>query len=714
MHMKMLFAAFLTCAAAASAPAAMAAVSDNPLLGPGTLPYQMPPFDRIRVSDYVPAFDEAMREQLREVAAIAHDPRPPTFDNTIVALDRSGQALQRVGFIFDELNSNNTNDEMQKIAAEMAPKRSAHRDAIYQDHSVWKRVDALYRKRADLKLDPESLQLLTRWHARFVRAGTRLAPVDQARLRTLNAQIAALTTRFGQNVLKATTDGAITVDNVRDLEGLSAEQVSAAAQAAEARGLKGKWLITLQNTTQQPILAHLADRALRERIFKASVGRALGGAADNRAVVTGIVKARAERAALLGYDSHAAYAIEDESAATPAAAREILLKVVPAALARAKTEAADLQQLIDTQAQTKGAPSFSLQPWDWEFYSEQLRKARYDFDESQVAPYFELDHVLQDGVFYAAHELYGLTFKERKDLPVYQPDVRVFEVFDSDGSGLGLLVADYFARDNKQGGAWMNAYVEQSRLLKRKVVVSNNLNIPKPGPGQPVLLTFDEVTTLFHEFGHALHGLLSDVEYPSLASPETPNDFVEYPSQYNEMWAREPKVVAHYAHHYQTGAAMPPELLAKVLKAQQFNSGYATTEYLAAALLDIAWYQLRAPQVPPAEALPAFEAAALKEAGVDYPPVPPRYHTAYFRHIFDFGDDYSAGYYAYLWSEVLARDTGAWMHAHGGLTRANGDELRRTVLSRGRTAEPLELFRSLYGRGPDIGPLLEYHGLGGG
>jgi len=709
--MKMALAAILSITLGMSAATAMAATSANPLLEPSTLPYQMPPFDRIRVSDYVPAFEEAMREQLREVAAIAHNPKPPTFENTIVALDRSGQALQRVGFIFDELNSNNTNDEMQKIDTEMAPKRSAHRDAIYLDRALWERVDAVYQKRAGLKLDPESLQLLTRWHARFVRAGARLTPAEQARLRTLNAEIAALTTTFGQNVLKATTEGAVTVDNVQDLAGLSAEQVSAASQAAEARGLKGKWLITLQNTTQQPVLANLENRALRERIFRASVTRGLSGAADNRAVVTGIVKARAERAALLGYDTHAAYAIEDESAATPAAAREVLLKIAPAALARAKKEAADLQQLIDTQAKAKGIPSFTLQPWDWEFYSEQLRKARYDFDQSQVAPYFELNRVVQDGVFYAAHELYGLTFKERKDLPVFHPDVRVFEVFDADGSGLGLFIADYFARDNKQGGAWMNAYVEQSRLLKRKVVVSNNLNIPKPAPGQPVLLTFDEVTGLFHEFGHALHGLLSNVEYPSLASPETPPDFGEYPSQFNEMWAREPQVVAHYARHYQTGEAMPPELLAKVIKAQQFNEGYATTEYVAAALLDLAWHQLHTSEVPAADEVPAFETAALKAAGVDYAPVPPRYRTTYFRHIFN--SDYSAGYYAYLWSEVLARDTGAWMHAHGGLTRANGDELRRSVLSRGRTAEPLELFQSFYGRGPEIGPLLEYHGIGG-
>jgi peptidyl-dipeptidase Dcp len=715
MPRKMMLAPILAISAAITTQGIAAETRGNPLLEPSTLPYQMPPFDRIQVTDYVPAFEEAMRRQLQAASAIARDGSPPTFQNTIVALELSGVLLRRVGWIFDELNLNGTSDQMQQIQTEMAPRRSAHRDAIYLDDALWKRVDTLYQKRAGLKLDPESLQLLTRWHARFVRGGARLAPADKERLRTLNAQIATLTTSFGQNVLKATTDGAIAIDNVHDLDGLSAEQVSAAAQAAEARGLKGIWLITLRNTSQQPVLADLTNRALRERIFRASVERALGGTADNRSVVTGIVAARAERATLLGYDTHAAYAIADESAKTPAAAREMLLKIASPALARAKSEAADLQQLIDKQAQAKGAPSFALQPWDWEFYSGQVRKARYDFDQAQVAPYFELNRVVQDGVFYAAHELYGLTFKERHDLPIYHPDVRVFEVFDADGSGLGLFIADYFARDNKQGGAWMSAYVEQSRLLNRKVVVSNNLNIPKPAPGKPVLLTFDEVTTLFHEFGHALHGLLSNVEYPSLASPETPNDFVEYPSQFNEMWAREPQVVAHYARHYQTGEAMPPELLAKVLKAQQFNAGYATTEYVAAALVDLAWHQLHAAQVPPADGVPAFEAAALKEAGVDYAPVPPRYHTTYFRHIFNAGDDnYSAGYYAYLWSEVLARDTGAWMHAHGGLTRPNGDTLRRTVLSRGRTAEPLELFHNFYGRGPDIGPLLEYHGLGGG
>jgi peptidyl-dipeptidase Dcp len=707
--MRMLLAALVALAPPMSAYGTGTAMSTNPLLELSPLPYHMPQFDRIKVSDYVPAFEAGMSAQLREVAAITRNPAPADFQNTIVALDRSGQLLLRVGFIFDELNTNNTSPEMQRIDTEMAPRRAAHRDAIYQDRALWKRVDAVYQQRGSLKLDPESLQLLERWHARLERAGARLSDKDQARLRELNQQIASLSSRFGQNVLRATTEGAVAVERVADLDGLSAADLSAAAQAAEARGLKGQWLITLQNTTQQPVLAYLTNRPLRERIFKASVQRGFGGDADNTGVLTELVRLRAERAALLGYDSHAAYALADESAGTPAAARALLGQVVPAALAHAKADAADLQRLIDADAAARHAASFQLQPWDWQFYAEKLRKARYDFDQAEVAPYFELDRVLQDGAFYAAHELYGLTFKERKDLPVYQPDVRVFEVFDANGKGIGLFIADYFARDNKQGGGWMNAYLEQSRLLGIQAVVSNNLNIPKPAPGQPVLLSFDDVTALFHELGHALHGLLSNVEYPSLSGTETPPDFVEYPSQYNEMWAREPKVVAHFARNYQTGAPMPPQLLERVLAAQRFGAGYAATEYTAAALLDLAWYSLPASQVPPAAGVAAFEAAALKQAGVDYPPIPPRYRSPYFSHIFN--GDYSAGYYAYLWAEVLARDTGAWMHEHGGLTRANGDYLRNNVLSRGRTAEPLDLFRNFYGSGPQIEPLLEYKGL---
>jgi len=421
------------------------------------------------------------------------------------------------------------------------------------------------------------------------------------------------------------------------------------------------------------------------------------------------VKLRAERARLLGYPDHAAYVLEDESAGNPAAVEGMIRQVASAALARARAEAADIQKLIDAQAAAAGSASFTLQPWDWSFYADQVRKARYDFDQASVAPYFELNHVLKDGVFYAAQQLYGLTFKERTDLPVYHADVRVFEVFDADGKPLALFLADYFARDNKQGGAWMTSYVNQSHLLKRRPVVANHLNIPQPQPGQPVLLTFDEVTTMFHEFGHALHGMLSNVQYPLLSGTHVPRDFVEYPSQYNEMWAREAQVVAHYARHYQSGAPMPPELLAKVLAAQRFNQGYATTEYLEAALLDQTWHQISVAQAPSATEVPAFEAAALHSSGLDYPPVPPRYHSTYFAHVFEGG--YSAGYYAYLWSEVLARDTGQWFHAHGGLTRDNGEYLRSHVLSRGRSEDPQALFRNFYGRAPEIAPLLEYRGL---
>ena len=687
-------------------------MADNPFARPSTLPFQLPPFDKIHDSDYQPAFEAGMREHLGEVKAIAHNPHPATFDNTIVALERSGQLLDRVATAFFNLNSCNTDPQMQQVETQMAPKLTAHQDAIYLDPALWARVDALYQKRATLGLDPESLQLLTRYHTRFVRAGAQLAPQDKERLRALNTQLSSLTTRFRQNVLKATADGAVVVDRVADLDGLTPVQIGAAAQAAADRGLKDKWVIALQNTTQQPLLANLTNRSLRERIYRASVSRGLDGATDNRGVITQIVRLRAERAALLGYPDHAAYVLEDESAGNPQAVADMIRQVAPAALKRAREEAADIKKLIDAQAAARGVPSFPLQPWDWTFYAEQVRKQHYAFDQAQVAPYFELERVLRDGVFYAAHELYGLSFKERKDLPVYQSDVRVFEVSDAGGQPLALFIADYFARDNKEGGAWMNSYVDQSKLLGRRPVVANHLNIPKPQAGQPVLLTFDEVTGMFHEFGHALHGMLSDVHYPTLSGTAVPRDFVEYPSQYNEMWAREPKVVEHYAHDYRTGAPMPPELLAKVLAATKFNQGYATLEYIEAAQVDLAWHLIDAARAPQPADVQSFETAALKQAGLEYAPVPPRYHSDYFSHIFAGG--YSSGYYAYLWSEVLARDTGQWFHSHGGMTPENGQTLRRMVLSRGRTQDPQVLFRNFYGRAPDIGPLLEYRGLAGG
>jgi len=683
--------------------------TDNPFSQQSTLPYHLAPFDRIRDADFRPAFEAGMAEQRNQIEAIDRNPAAPTFENTVVALERSGQLLNRVSSVFFNLDSSNSDPEILKIASEMAPKLAAHQDAILLDPVLFKRLDTVYQQHAGLKLDPESMQLLERTHQQFVQAGANLNPDDKTKLKQLNEQIASLSNQFQQNVLKATKDSAVVVENASELDGLSQEQIGAAVEAAKARGLNGKFVITLQNTTIQPVLTQLRDRALRERIFKASINRADGGPEDNTAVVAKIAKLRAEKAALLGYPDYAAYSLADQMAGTPAAVNQMLEKLVQPALANARKEAAENQKLIDEQAATNRTKSFTLKPWDWAFYAEQVRKGRFGFDESEVKPYFELNHVLQDGVFYAAHELYGLSFKERHDLPVYQPDVRVFEVFNSDGSPMGLFLADYFARDNKQGGAWENEFVGQSRLLSQKPVVVNNLNIPKPAPGQPALLTFDEVTTMFHEFGHALHSLLSDVNYPSLAGTNVPRDFVEFPSQFNEMWAREPVVLAHYAKNYQTGNPMPQALLEKVLAAEKFGQGYATTEYLDAALLDQAWYQIAAADAPSPDKVMAFQTAALKKFGVDYAPVPPRYYTPYFAHVFSTG--YEAGYYAYIWSEVLARDTEQWMHKHGGLERANGDFLRAKILSRGRTADPEILFEQFYGGKPDIEPLLEHRGL---
>jgi peptidyl-dipeptidase Dcp len=559
--------------------------------------------------------------------------------------------------------------------------------------------------------------LLERYYTLFVRAGAKLSEADKIRLRQMNEQLSTLTTQFSQTVLKGVNASAVVFDDVKDLDGLSPQQIATAAEAAKVRKLEGKWVIALLNTTGQPPLSQLKNRATRERIHKTSVARGWGGEFDTTNLVAQIVKLRAERAALLGYPNHAAYVLEDETALTPAAVNKMLAQLAPPAVANAKKEAAEIQQLIDKQAKAAGTPSFQLAAWDWDFYAEQVRAAKYSYDESQVRPYFEMDRVLRDGVLFAAHELYGITFKERKDLPVYQEDVRVFELWNADGSPLGLFLADWYARDNKRGGAWMNSFVDQSRLFGTRSVVVNNLNIPKPPQGEPTLLTFDEVTTAFHEFGHALHGLFSDVHYPQFSGTNVPRDFVEFPSQYNEMWATEPRVLANYAKHYQSGEPMPKALMDKVLAARKFNQGFATTEYLAAAMLDQTWHQLRAGETPAASAAANFETAALVKAGVDFAPVPPRYRSTYFSHVFASPIGYSAGYYAYIWSDVLARDTEHWFHTNGGLKRENGDTLRQKVLSKGFSVDALTMFKDFYGKAPDIAPLLESRGLvvtGGG
>lgn len=682
--------------------------ADNPLLVPSELQFGYPRFDLVRDEHFRSAYARGMLENLREVDAIAGNPAEPTFENTVVALERAGQLLDGVDRVFDGLNGTNTNPELQAIEKEMAPRLAAHADAVRLNSRLFARIDALHGRRAELALDPESARLLERCHTDFVRAGAKLGEVEQARLRALNAELATLQTAFSQNVLKEANAAAVLVETRAELDGLGADAIVAAAEAAKAAGHEGQFLVRIVNTTGQPALGQLANRALRERLHRASVARgSSGGEFDNRAAVAAIARLRAERAVLLGYVNHAAFTLADQTARTAEAVNGLLARLAPAAVANARREAVDIQKLMSTE--TAGAV---LEPWDWAFYTEKVRAARYAFDEDQLRPYFEADRVLVDGVLYAATRLYGITFKERADLPRYHPDTRTFEVFDVDGSAMALLIIDWYARPSKRGGAWANAYVSQSGLLGARPVVGNHLNIPKPAAGEPTLMTFDEVNTAFHEFGHNLHQIFSAVRYPRFSGTSVPRDFVEFPSQVNEMWMKWPEILAHFAKHHRTGAPLPAELVTKIEAAAKFNQGFATTEYLAAALLDQTWHQITVDQVPAAEGVVAFEAAALQRAGVDFAAVPPRYRSTYFSHIF--ANSYSAGYYAYLWSEVLDADTVEWFKRNGGLTRANGDRLRAMVLSRGGSAEAMDLYRAFRGGEPDIQPLLERRGLSGG
>ncbi len=676
---------------------------DNPLLKESTLPYHLPPFDQIKDEHFVPAMEAGMRDQLKEVDAVANNPEKPTFENTVVALERTGRSLDRAERTFSNLNACNTNPTLQKIDKEMAPKLSAHRDAIHLNGKLFARIQQLYDNRDKLGLDPESAYLLERYYKDFVRAGAKLSDSDKEKLKKINVELATLQTQFEQNVLKEKNASSIVVDRKEDLAGLSDNQMASVTAAAKAEHKEGKFVIQSQNTTGQPLLGSLQNRQLRERIMRTSLARnSKGGEFDTRRVVLRTSQLRAEKAKLLGYANWAAYQLEDQTAHDVPTVNKLLGDLAPAAVANAKREAADMQKIVD---QENGR--FQVAAWDWDFYSEKVRKARYAFDESELRPYYELNHVILDGVFFAAGKLYGLTFKERHDLPVYQPDVRVFEVYDRDGQPLALFLGDYYARPSKRGGAWMNAYVQQSGLFATKPVVANHLNIPKPPPGEPTLLTHDEVRTAFHEFGHALHGMFSNVKYPRFSGTSVPRDFVEYPSQVNEMWATWPEVLKNFAKHYKTGEPMPQALLDKVEAAEKFNQGYKTTEYLSASLLDQAWHQLDPSQIP-TDAI-VFEKEALHKAGVDFPPVPPRYRSFYFSHAFAGG--YSAGYYSYLWSEVLDADSVEWIKEHGGLKRENGDRFRETLLSRGGSADALSLFKNFTGRDPYIEPLLKRRGL---
>jgi peptidyl-dipeptidase Dcp len=657
-------------------------LAENPLVVASSLPYRLPPFAEIEDEHYLPAFERGMAEQLAEVDAIVADAAPPSFDNTIVALERSGQVLRRTTAAFFTVVASHATDAIRALETEISPRLAEHRDAIHMNRGLYERI------RQVEGADPEEAWLLERYRLDFVRAGAELDDADQQRLGAINQELSRLSTAFQQALLDASADEALVVDDPASLDGLAASAVAAAEHD------DGTYRLPLLNFTNQPALAELTDRDVRHRLHDLAVNRAAG----NRALAVRMARLRAERARLLGYPSHAAYAVADQTAKTAEAVEEMLSRLSGPALANARREA---------EALTEQA-GFAIEPWDWSFYAAKVRKARYDVDQAELRAYFELDRVIAGGVFFAANRLYGITFRERHDLAGYHPDVRSFEVFDDDGTPLGLFLLDPYARPIKRGGAWMNHLVHQSHLLGERPVVVNNLNITRPASG-PTLLTYDEVRTAFHEFGHALHGLLSDVRFPRVSGTSVPRDFVEYPSQVNEMWVTRPEVLANYARHHETGEPMPPALVDKVTASEKFDQGFATLEYLEASLLDWAWHTVADGELDEATDAEAFEATALVTAGVAFPLVPPRYRTSYFAHVFAGG--YSAGYYSYIWSEVLDADSVEWFEENGGLTRANGDHFRRTLLSRGGSGDPLDAFRRFRGRDPRIEPLLDRRGL---
>ena len=707
LHTLCLGATAFVMLSAATAPRANAALpASNPFAQVSTLPFQAPPFDKIKDSDYQPAFEEGMKEQIAEIEAIADNPAPPTFENTIVAMEKSGRLLDRVQLAFSGVVQANTNDALDKVQTIEAPKLAAHQDAIFLNPKLFARVKAVDDSPQAEKLDPESKMLLKVYYMQFVHAGALLSPADKAKLKEMNKRDAELETAFQQKLVAAAKDGALVVDNKSALAGMTDQEIAAAGQAAKARKLDGKYVVPLQNTTQQPALTDLTDRSTRQKLFESSWTRAeKGDKDDTRATISELAQLRAAKAKLLGYPNYAAYVLYDQMANTPDKVLNFMAQLRGPVAQKSEGEAKDIQAAIDASGR-----HFDLKPWDWEHYSDQVRKAKYDIDQSQVKPYFELNSVLENGVFYAANKLYGVTFKERHDIPVYQPDVRVFEVFDKDGSELGLAYFDYFKRDNKSGGAWMSNFMEQSKLNGTKPVIYNVANFTKPAPGQPALLTFDDVTTMFHEFGHGLHGLFASQQYPSLSGTSVARDFVEFPSQFNEHWALYPDVLRHYAKNYKTGQPMPQALIDKLKKAAKFNQGYALGEVLAAAELDMQWHML--PASAPRQDVDTFETKALKDAQVDFKYVPPRYRSSYFLHIWANG--YAAGYYAYLWTEMLDDDVFAWFTAHGGLTRANGQRFRDMILSRGHTEDYGTMFRAFYGKDPEIGPMLQHRGLAPG
>src|SRR6202789_342636 len=674
----------------------------NPFYAPSTLPFHAPPFDKIKDADYQPAIEAGMGQQLAEVRAIAANTAAPTFENTFVPLEKSGRLLDRALQAFAGVAGANTNPYLQDVKTALAPKLAAHQDAIFLNAKLFARVSAIYAKRDTGGFDAEQKRLIEVTYDEFVHAGANLSAPDKERLKKMNAEESTLSDTFSKKLLAANTAGAYSTTSPDALAGLSEAQLAAAAAAAQGRQSQG-YVVPPQNTTQQPLLGSLTTRATRNTIFESAWNRTEhGDANDTRSIVSRLAQLRAQRASLLGFPNHAAWQLKDQMAKTPENALDFLNTLVPMATARATREGKDIQAVIDAQH-----GGFMLEAWDWDFYAEQVRKAKYDLDDAEVKPYFELNSVLENGVFYAANQLYGITFKERKDIPVYQPEVRVCDVLGADGKPLALFYCDYFTRDNKNGGAWMSNFVGQSKLLGTRPVVYNVANLPKPAAGEPALIGFDDVTTMFHEFGHALHGMFSNARYPTLSGTTPERDFVEFPSQFNEHWATYPAVFEHYARHYKTGAVMPPELAAKIKRAKNFNKGYDMTERLAAAELDMQWHTL--PVSAALENPDAFEKAALEKKHLLVSYVPPRYRSTYFSHIW--GGGYAAGYYAYLWSEMLDDDAYQWFEDHGGLTRANGDRFRAMVLSRGNTEDLAKMYEAWLGASPNIEPMLKERGL---
>lgn len=677
--------------------------SENPFLSVSLLPYQAPRFDVIEDGHYRPAFDAGLRQKREEIAAIAGNNAPATFDNTFVALEKSGELLGRVTSIFFAMTAAHTNDTLQRLDEQFSAELAELSNDLYLNEALFARVDALWQQRETLGLDAESRRLVDVIHQQFILAGAKLAPAQKAELRTLNTEAATLSTQFHQRLLAAAKSGGLVLDYPHQLEGLSPEDITAAASAAREKGLNDRWLLPLLNSTQQPALAQLRDRQTRKNLFDAGwLRNEKGDGNDTRALILRLITVRAKQAALLGYRDYASWSMADQMAKTPEAAFAFMRQIAPAARARAERELADIQHVIDEQQ-----GGFQAQAWDWNYYAEQVRLARYDLDEAQIKPYLELNNVLTDGVFWTASQLFGIRFVERFDIPVYHPDVRVWEIFDANGVGLALFYGDFFARDSKGGGAWMDNYVTQSTLLEQRPVIYNVCNYQKPTAGNPALLSWDDVVTLFHEFGHTLHGLFAVQRYPTLSGTRTPRDFVEFPSQINEHWARHPQVFARFARHYQSGEPMPENLRDSMMRAATFNKGYDMTELVSSALLDMNWHTQTAETLP--DDVDAFEQQAIRGEKLDLAAVPPRYRSSYFAHIF--GGGYAAGYYAYIWTQMLADDGYQWFVEQGGLTRENGQRFREAILSRGNSSDLDVLYREWRGHDPLPEPMLINRGL---